>query len=163
MQPGHAEQRTHDYVRHGTTTLFTPWRSRPVSDRAVKNRNRHQEFLAFFEHLAPPSQCVVHLVMDNYATHKRPEIRDWHAANPGPRALHPHLRVVANLVEVWFGIIERQAIRRDTFRSVRELMIKIRTFITGWNHRRHPFIWTNPPTRSRQDQPETHAISTTHH
>ncbi len=84
--------------------------------------------------------------MDNYATHKRPEVKSWLAANP---RIHVHFTPTSgswlNLVEVWFGIIERQAIRRGVFPSVRDLMIKIRTFIDGWNRRKHPFIWTKTP------------------
>jgi len=152
MQPGHAEQRTHDYVRHGTTTLFA---ALEVATGRVtglcKDRHRHQEFLAFLKHVARayPDRgdgAELHLVMDNYATHKRVEVRDWLAANP---RIHVHFTPTSgswlNLVEVWFGIIERQAIRRGTFRSTRDLNAKIRDFINGWNHRRHPFIWTKTP------------------
>ena len=145
MQPGHAEQRTYDYVRHGTTTLFAALEIATGQVTGLcKNRHRHQEFLAFLKHLARayPDQQL-HLVMDNYATHKRPEVKRWLADNP---RIHPHLTPTSgswlNLVEVWFSIIERQAIRRGTFGSVRDLMIKIRAFITGWNARKHPFIWT---------------------
>jgi transposase len=112
-----------------------------------KNRHRHQEFLAFLKHLArayPNRQ--LHLVMDNYATHKRPEVKAWLAANP---RIHVHFTPTSgswlNLVEVWFGIIERQAIRRGVFPSVRDLTTKIKAFIDGWNRRRHPFIWTKTP------------------
>jgi len=84
MQPGHAEQRTHDYVRYSTTTLFA---ALEIANGKVtglcKNRHRHQEFLAFLKHLArtyPDGE--LHLVMDNYAAHKRVEIRAWLAANP---------------------------------------------------------------------------------
>jgi DDE superfamily endonuclease len=81
--------------------------------------------------------------MDNYAAHKRPEIRDWLAANP---RIHVHFTPTSaswlNLVEVWFGIIERQAIHRGTFGNVRALTTAFRTFITGWNSRAHPFVWT---------------------
>jgi transposase len=147
MQPGHAEQRTHDYVRNGTTTLFAALEIATGTVTGLcKNRHRHQEFLAFLKHVARayPDQQL-HLVMDNYATHKRVEVRDWLAANP---RVHVHFTPTSgswlNLVEVWFGIIERQAIHRGTFGSVRDLMIKIRTFINGWNQRKHPFIWTKP-------------------
>src|SRR5829696_8416921 len=148
MQPGHAEQRTHDYVRHGTTPLFAALEIATGKVTGLcKNRHRHQEFLAFLKHLArayPNRQ--LHLVMDNYATHKRPEVKAWLAANP---RIHVHFTPTSgswlNLVEVWFGIIERQAIRRGTFRSVRELTTKIKAFIDGWNRRRHPFIWTKTP------------------
>jgi transposase len=148
MQPGHAEQRTHDYVRHGTTTLFAALEI--VTGQVTglcKNRHRHQEFLAFLRHLARayPDRGL-HLVVDNYGTHKRPEVIAWLAANP---RIHLHFTPTSgswlNLVEVWFGIIERQAIRRGTFRSVRELTVKIRQFIAGWNDRKHPFIWTKTP------------------
>jgi hypothetical protein len=81
--------------------------------------------------------------MDNYAAHKRVEIRDWLATNP---RVHAHFTPTSaswpNLVEVWFGIIEGQALRRGVSRSVRELNAKIRAFINGWNDRCHPFVWT---------------------
>ena len=148
MQPGHAEQRTHDYVRHGTTTLFAALEIATGKVTGLcKQRHRHQEFLAFLKHVARayPDQ-ELHLIMDNYATHKRVEVRDWLAANP---RIHAHFTPTSgswlNLVEVWFGIIERQAIRRGVFPSVRDLTIKIRAFITGWNRRKHPFIWTKTP------------------
>ena len=91
---------------------------------------------------AYPNQSL-HLIMDNYAAHKHPKVRAWLAANP---RIHVHFTPTSgswlNLVEVWFGIIERQAIHRGTFRSVRDLNGKIRDFINGWNTRKHPFIWT---------------------
>ncbi len=148
MQPGHAEQRTHDYVRHGTTTLFAALEIATGKVTGLcKSRHRHQEFLVFLKHVVrayPAGQ--LHLVMDNYVTHKRVEIRDWLAANP---RIHVHFTPTSgswlNLVEVWFGIIERQALRRGTFRSASDLNAKIRQFITGWNDRKHPFIWTKTP------------------
>jgi transposase len=145
MQPGHAEQRTHDYVRYGTTTLFAALEIATGKVTGLcKNRHRHQEFLAFLKHVArayPDGE--LHLVMDNYAAHKRVEIRSWLAANPRIQVhFTPTSGSWLNLVEVWFGIIERQAIHRGSFRSVRDLMIKIRQFIDGWNDRKHPFIWT---------------------
>lgn len=152
MQPGYAEQRTHDYVRHGTTTLFAALEVATGQVTGVcKTRHRHQEFLAFLKHLARAypdtgDGTQIHLVMDNYATHKRVEVRDWLAANP---RFHVHFTPTSgswlNLVEVWFGIIDRQAIRRGVFPSVADLNAKIRTFITGWNQRKHPFIWTKTP------------------
>ena len=152
MQPGHAEQRTHDYVRNGTTTLFAALEVATGKVTGLcKDRHRHQEFLIFLKHVARayPDRgdgVELHLVMDNYATHKRVEVRDWLAANP---RIHVHFTPTSgswlNLVEVWFGIIERQAIRRGVFPSVRDLTTKIRTFINGWNARKHPFIWTKTP------------------
>jgi transposase len=145
MQSGLPERRTHDYLRHGTTTLFAALDiATGTVTAACKPRHRHQEFLAFLKHVArayPDRQ--LHLVMDNYAAHKRVEIRTWLAANP---RIHVHFTPTSaswlNLVEVWFGIIERQAIHRGTFRSVRELNVKIRAFVDGWNDRCHPFVWT---------------------
>jgi transposase/DNA-binding CsgD family transcriptional regulator len=147
MQPGHAEQRTHDYVRHGTTTLFAALEIATGRVTGVcKNRHRHQEFLAFLKHVArayPDRQ--LHLVMDNYAAHKHPNVGAWLAANPRIQVhFTPTSGSWLNLVEVWFSIIERQAIHRGSFPSVRDLMIKIRAFINGWNDRCHPFIWTKP-------------------
>ncbi len=98
MQPGHAEQRTHDYVRHGTTTLFAALEIATGQVTGLcKNRHRHQEFLAFLQHLARAyPERELHLVMDNYATHKRPEIKTWLADQPAyPSPLHSHLGVVA--------------------------------------------------------------------
>ncbi len=147
MQPGHAEQRTHDYVRHGTTTLFAALEIATGRVTGVcKNQHRHQEFLAFLKHLARAyPDRELHLVMDNYAAHKHPNVKAWLAGNP---RIHVHFTPTSgswlNLVEVWFSIIERQAIHRGSFPSVRDLMIKIRAFIDGWNDRCHPFIWTKP-------------------
>jgi transposase len=165
MQPGHAEQRTHDYVRHGTTTLFAALEIATGTVTGLcKQRHRHQEFLAFLKHLARAyPDRELHLVMDNYAAHKRIEIGDWLAANPRIQVhFTPTSGSWLNLVEVWFGIIERQAIRRGTFRSVRELNSRIRDYINGWNTRKHPFIWTKTPDEilSRIERKKT---SLTHH
>jgi transposase len=147
MQPGMPARRTHDYKRHGTTTLFAALEiATGKVTAACKPRHRHQEFLAFCKQVARayPDQ-ELHLVMDNYAAHKRIEIRDWLAANPRVQVhFTPTSASWLNLVEVWFSIIERQAIHRGTFRSVRDLNAKIRTFINGWNDRAHPFTWTKP-------------------
>jgi transposase len=149
MQPGFPERHTHDYVRHGTSTLFAALEiATGTVTAACKPRHRHQEFLAFLKHVAKayPDDGTgqqLHLIMDNYATHKRVEVRDWLAANP---RIHVHFTPTSgswlNLVEVWFGIIERQAIHRGSFGSVKDLNTKIRAFIDGWNDRCHPFVWT---------------------
>jgi len=145
MQPGLAERRTHDYVRHGTTTLFA---ALDIATGKVtgtcQSRHRHQEFLRFLKQVARAYPDVeLHLVMDNYVAHKRVEIRDWLEGNPRIRVhFTPTSASWMNRVEVWFGIIERQAIHRGTFHSVTELTAKIRAFIDGWNNRAHPFVWT---------------------
>ena len=144
-QPGLAERRSHDYIRHGTSTLFAALEiATGKVTAAVKPRHRHQEFLAFLKQVArayPDGE--LHLIMDNYSAHKHDKIRKWLAANPRV-IVHftPTHASWMNLVEVWFSMIERQAIHRGSFASVRELNAKIRAFITGWNDRRHPFIWT---------------------
>jgi transposase len=145
MQPGLPERRTHDYVRHGTTTLFAALNITTGKVTATcQPRHRHQEFLRFLKQVARAyPEGELHLVMDNYAAHKRIEIRGWLASNPRVRVhFTPTSASWMNLVEVWFGIIERQAIHRGSFRSVRELTGKIRDFIDGWNDRAHPFVWT---------------------
>jgi transposase len=145
MQIGIPERHTHDYVRHGTTTLFAALEIATGKVTGIcRPRHRHQEFLVFLKHVARayPDQDL-HLVMDNYATHKKVEVRDWLAAHP---RIHVHFTPTSaswmNLVEVWFGIIERQAIHRGTFHSVKDLTSKIRDFINGWNPRAKPFVWT---------------------
>ena len=149
MQPGFPERRTHDYVRHGTSTLFAALEvATGKVTAACKPRHRHQEFLAFLKQVARAypedgTGAELHLVMDNYAAHKRVEVRDWLADNPRIRVhFTPTSGSWLNLVEVWFGIIEKQAIHRGTFGSVKDLNAKIRTFINGWNDRAHPFVWT---------------------
>ena len=167
MQPGRAEQRTHDYVRHGTATLFAALEIATGKVTGLcKQRHRHQEFLAFLKHVARAYPDVeLHLVMDNYSTHKHATVKAWLAANP---RIHVHFTPTSgswlNLVEVWFGIIERQAIRRGSFHSVRDLMTKIREFITGWNHRKHPFIWTKPADQvlAKIERKRKHVSTTSH-
>jgi len=145
MQPGLSERRTHDYKRHGTTTLFAALEiaTGKVTGRC-QARHRHQEFLRFLKDVvrAYPERDL-HLVMDNYAAHKRVEIRDWLAANPRVQVhFTPTSASWMNMVEIWFGIIERQAIHRGSFGSIKDLNAKIRAFIEGWNDRSHPFVWT---------------------
>jgi transposase len=144
MRMGVAEKRTHDYVRHGTTTLFAALEVATGRVTAsTKKAHTRVEFLSFCKQVARayPDQ-ELHLVMDNHATHKTKEIRDWLEANP---RIHVHFTPTSaswmNLVEIFFGIIDRQAIRRGTFGSVKELNAKTRAFITGWNNRCHPFVW----------------------
>ena len=147
MQPGFPERRSHDYVRHGTSTLFAALDIATGKVTAsTKPRHRRQEFLAFLKQVARahPGR-ELHLVMDNYAAHKTPEVKDWLADNPRIQVhFTPTSGSWLNLVEVWFGIIERQAIRRGTFTSVTDLNTKIRAFIAGWNKRSRPFVWTKP-------------------
>jgi transposase len=148
MQPGMCERRTHDYRRHGTTTLFAALEiaTGRVTGHCLP-RHRHQEFLRFLRQITRAYPTVeLHLVMDNYAAHKHPAVRAWLAANP---RVHVHFTPTSaswlNLVECWFSIIERQAIHRGSYASVPDLNRRIRAFIDGWNQRAHPFTWTKTP------------------
>ena len=148
MRIGDTEKHTHDYKRHGTTTLFAALEiATGHVTAALKPRHRRQEFLAFLRQLnrAYPDQDL-HLVMDNYATHKTPEVKTWLAQHPRFQVhFTPTSGSWLNLVEVWFGIIDKQAIRRGVFTSVKDLNAKVRQFITGCNNRKHPFVWTKTP------------------
>jgi transposase len=145
LRPGIPEKQTHDYVRHGTTTLFAALEvaTGKVTD-ACYPRHRHEEFLRFLKQVAKAYPRVkLHIVVDNYATHKHPDVRAWLGRHPRI-TLHftPTSGSWLNMVEIFFGIITRQAIRRGTFTSVKDLITAIETFIDGWNDRCHPFTWT---------------------
>ena len=145
IRPGLPEKATHDYVRHGTTTLFAALEvaTGKVTD-ACHPRHTHAEFLAFLKQVAKAyPRGPLHVVADNYATHKHPAVQAWLAKHPRVR-MHftPTSRSWLNLVEVFFGIITRQAIRRGTFTSVKDLIAAIETFINAWNDRCQPFVWT---------------------
>jgi transposase len=146
MGLGYVEGVTHDYVRHGTTTLFA---ALDVATGQVfsqcKPRHRHQEFLAFLRHIDAnvPAQFDVHLVADNYATHKHPKVKAWLARRS---RFHIHYTPTyaswLNQVERWFGIITQKAIRRGSFSSVKELVAKIERFVEHYNANPKPFMWT---------------------
>ena len=145
LQIGMPEKQTADYVRHGTTTLFAALEvaTGKVVD-ACFPRHRHEEFLKFLKQVAKAyPRRKLHIVCDNYATHKHPAVKAWLARNPRV-TLHftPTSGSWLNMVEIFFGIITRQAIRRGTFTSVKDLIGAIETFIDGWNERCEPFIWT---------------------
>jgi transposase-like protein len=145
LRAGLPEKATHDYKRNGTTTLFAALEvaTGKVTDQCY-DRHGKAEFGDFLKKVAKayPRQRL-HVVVDNYHTHKHPEITAWLAKNPRV-TLHftPTSGSWLNLVEVFFGIITRQAIRRGSFDSVPELVTAITRFIDGWNDRCHPFTWT---------------------
>ncbi|WP_344279373.1 IS630 family transposase [Actinomadura napierensis] len=146
VRPGLAERRTHDYVRHGTTTLFAALEiaTGRVTADACHARHRHTEFLRFLKQVAKAHPRVkLHVICDNYGTHKHPRVQAWLARNPRI-TLHftPTSCSWLNLVEVFFGIITRQAIRRGTFTCVNDLIEAIRRFIDAYNDRCEPFTWT---------------------
>ncbi|WP_082697120.1 IS630 family transposase [Kocuria rosea] len=160
MQPGKAAARTHDYIRHGTSTLFAALEiATGHVTAACKPRHRRQEFLAFLKQVARAYPDVeLHLVMDNYAVHKTAEVKQWLAENPRFQVhFTPTSASWLNLAEVWFGIVERQALHRADVASVKELNAKIRAFISGWNDRCHPFVWTKTSTEilNKANRPRT--------
>src|SRR3954453_14733702 len=145
VRPGLPERATHDYKRNGTSTLFAALdvATGAVTDRCYE-RHGKAEFLDFLKQVARAyPRCTLHVVLDNYHTHKHDDINQWLAKHPRI-TLHftPTSGSWLNLVEVFFGIIPRQAIRRGSFENVRQLVAAIRAFIDGYNERCRPFIWT---------------------
>jgi transposase len=146
LRPGVPERQTHDYVRHGTTTLYAALR---VLDGVVigecRRRHRSQEFVQFLRRLdrATPTQQPLHLIMDNLSAHKSPPVRRWLARHP---RVHVHFVPTSsswlNLVERWFVEITRARIRRGTFTSVPALERAIREYLAHYNQHPKPFIWT---------------------
>jgi transposase len=148
LRPGIPEKQTHDYIRHGTTTLFAALEiaTGKVTDSCMP-RHTNVEFLAFLKQVAKAYPRVkLHIVCDNYGTHKHPAVKAWLAKNPRI-TMHftPTSGSWLNMVEIFFGIITRQAIRRGSFTSVKDLIAAIEAFIDGWNERCHPFVWTKTP------------------
>jgi putative transposase len=146
MGLGYVERVTHGYVRHGTTTLFA---ALDITTGEVltqcKARHRHQEFLSFLRHIDAnvPPDLDVHLVLDNYATHKHPKVRAWLAQRPRYHVHDtPTYSSWLNQVERWFGHLSQQAITRGSFRTTRELIQRIETFVDHYHTRSRPFAWT---------------------
>jgi transposase len=145
LRPGVPQRQTPDYIRYGTTSLFA---ALDVATGKViaslHRRQRHQEFLRFLEHIdaGVPDGLDVHLVMDNYGTHKMPKVKRWFARRP---RYHLHFTPTCaswlNQVERFFGLLTDRRIRRGTFGSVRELETAIRDYLAHHNQRPQPFIW----------------------
>lgn len=145
------EKRTHDYVRHGTTSLFAELNvaTGEVIGECRPSRNG-EEFLAFLRKAVRPHQGQdVHVVLDNLSTHTTPDVLAWLEKNPH---VHFHFTPTGsswmNQIETWFGIITRQAIRRGTFSSVQVLIRSIRDYITTWNANPARSNGPPPPRRS---------------
>jgi putative transposase len=146
MGLGYLEGVTHDYVRHGTTTLFA---ALDIATGTVLTdcnpRHRHQEFFSFLKRIdaAVPTDLYVHLIVDNYATHKHAKVRVWLATRPRFHIHYtPSYSSWLNQVERWFGLITQRAIRRGSFRSVRDLVTRINQFVQHYNRNCRPFVWT---------------------
>ena len=145
VRPGLPEKATHDYKRNGTTTLFAALEvaTGAVTDRCY-DRHGKAEFLDFLKRVAKAyPRRELHIVLDNYHTHKHDDINQWLTKHPRI-TLHftPTSGSWLNLVEVFFGIITRQAIRRGSFDDVKQLVAAIRAFIDAYNDRCQPFTWT---------------------
>jgi len=146
LKKGRCGTMTHDYKRNGTTTLFA---ALSLLDGKVigqcHSRHRHQEFLKFLRRLDRefPGNRQLHLVLDNYGTHKTPEVQAWLKRH---RRFVPHFIPTSsswlNLVERWFGELTRKAVRRGVFFSVPDLVQAIEAFLAAWNADPQPFVWT---------------------
>lgn len=146
MRPGQAERRTHDYKRHGTTSLFAALDAKTGTVIAeTHRRHRSIEFRKFLDRIDAhvPAALEVHIIMDNYGTHKTPLIRAWLAKRP---RFHVHFTPTygswMNLIERWFGELTTKQIRRGAHRSVSELERAIWEFIEVRNEDPKPFVWT---------------------
>lgn len=148
LRPGLPARQTHDYFRHGTTSLFAAYDL--ATGRVLGHchkRHRHQEFLRFLdqidERFPDDGQTQLHIVMDNYATHKVGKVQRWFLRHP---RYHVHFTPTGsswiNLIERFFGLITEEAIRRGSFKSVRELQQAIEAYIAEHNKNPKPFVWT---------------------
>jgi transposase len=140
------QRRTNDYVRHGTTSLFAAYDLASGSIIAQHyRRHRHQEFLRLLKLIdaAVPKDLDLHLVLDNYATHKTSAINQWLLKHP---RFHLHLTPTGssslNLVERWFAELTTRKLRRSAHRGVSEIEAHIRAWINEWNKNPKPFVWT---------------------
>ena len=174
LKPGRAGTMTHDYKRNGTTTLFAALN---VLTGAVLGkclpRHRHQEFLTFLRLInrRVPKTKQIHLILDNYATHNRPEVKAWLAEHP---RFHLHFTPTSsswlNLVERWFRELTSRRLARGSFASVDELVAAIESYIAHHNDNPKPFVWTKTADeiiakvrRGRVALDQARAISKTHH
>jgi transposase len=146
LKKGRCGTITHDYKRNGTTTLFAALET--VQGKVIGQcyqRHRHQEFLKFLRTLdkAFPGTIPLHIIMDNYGTHKHENVRAWLKRHP---RFVPHFVPTSsswlNLVERWFGELSEKAIRRGAFGSVKDLQACIDAFLSAWNTEPKPFVWT---------------------
>ena len=153
LKPGKAGTFTHDYVRHGTTTLFAAFNvlEGTVFGRCMQ-RHRHQEFIRFLNAVeaAVPAGKLVHCILDNYASHKHPKVTAWLDRHPR-WTFHftPTSSSWLNAVETFFSALTRRRIRRGTFRSIVELQAAINRYLDQHNADPKPFTWTATPASIR--------------
>jgi transposase len=146
LKKGRSGTMTHDYKRHGTTTLFAALdvlAGKVIGD--CYKRHRHQEFLKFLRRVDHefPNNTRLHLVMDNYGTHSTPEVKSWLKRHPRFTVHYvPTSCSWLNLIERWFAELTNKRIRRDSFLSVEDLTAAIEEFLAAWNEKPRPFVWT---------------------
>lgn len=146
LKKGRCGTMTHDYKKHGTTTLFAALdvlAGKVIGD--CYKRHRHQEFLRFLRRINREfsGKAPLHLVMDNYGAHGTPEVKDWLNRNPRFTVHYiPTSSSWLNLIERWFGELTSKRIRRDSFLSVDDLIAAINEFLAAWNEKPRPFVWT---------------------
>ena len=146
LKKGRCGTLTHDYKRHGTTTLFAALEV--LKGRVIGQcfeRHRHQEFLRFLRRLDQefPGPVPLHLVMDNYGTHQHPKVRDWLKRHPRfVSHFVPTSSSWLNLIERWFAELTTKRVRRGSFHSVEDLKKAIVEFLAAWNEHPKPFVWT---------------------
>lgn len=146
MRPGVPERRTHDYVRHGTTTLFTALDAKTGKVIGKRyRRHRAAEFVKFLRLIdeSVPSNLDVHMILDNYATHKTPQVRRWLARHP---RFHVHYTPTRaswiNLVDCWFAVLINRRLRRGIFTSTRQLEADVAAYLDASSDTPVPFQWT---------------------
>ena len=167
MKKGRCGTFTHDYKRHGTTTLFA---ALSMLDGTVigecHGRHRHQEFLKFLRqlHRVFPRRLDLHLILDNYGTHQHPTVRAWLAPHPRFK-LHftPTGASWLNLVESWFSQLTQKRLRRGVFRSVPELVAAIEAYLQHYNEHPTPFVWTATADAILEKVGKCKVILETHH
>lgn len=146
LRPGLPARQTHDYLRHGTTTLFAALN---ILDGSVIGdcmlRHRHQEFIRFLQRIDThtPAEVDLHLIVDNYGTHKHPRVQRWIRRHP---RFHLHFTPTAsswlNMVERWFSDLSTKRIRRGSFKNLKELIVAIKQYIESHNQNPKVFVWT---------------------
>jgi len=146
LRTGIPARQTHDYMRHGTTTLFAALN---MLDGTVIGdcmpRHRHQEFIRFIQliNVKTPSDIALHLIVDNYGTHKHPRVQSWLKRHP---RFHLHFIPTSsswlNMIERWFSEITEKRIRRGSFKNVKELIAAIKQYIDSHNQNPKAFVWT---------------------
>lgn len=146
MGLGYVDGVTDNYFRHGTTTIFAALDvATGIVQAKCKSKHRHQEFIQFLNQINRnvPKELEVHVILDNYATHKHAKVRAWLARHARFKFhFTPTYSSWLNQVERWFGIITDKVIRRGSFTSVKQLVKKIDEFVKCYNPKTKPFVWT---------------------